>query len=1099
MYRAIIHGFTASAVILTALLCLPGTDLSAQLRQSSAAVRGEVRDQAGAPLPETTIVAKSLPTGQGRTVHSDSQGQFEILELTPGTYEFRAAREGYVSQAREGFELQAAQTGTLDFVLARATAPSGQNGQGTDGEAAKTPVAPAVNRISESQLVGLPLNGRSYSQLATLQAGISDPSAATGSRGIGGGGLTVAGGRSTSNNILLDGTNILDYDNRVPRSAAGVQLGSDAVLQVQVLSSNYGAEYGRNSGGVLNSITRSGTPEWHGTLFEFFRNSKLDAKNYFDLPEEPIPAFKRNQFGFTLTGPVVKERTFVMGSFEGLRDRLTETDVSYFPDELARRGFPDQNGNPTVLLEPKVIPYLELIPLPNMPPIGRKGIGERRSPQFLPTNESFFTMRLDHQLSERDSFFTRYTFDDATSSSSQDTFLFASLAHSRQQYLTLVASHIFSTRVLNAFRLGFTRQAVERDSTSTLEIPRRLFFVPDAPHMGQILIPGMSVFGPTTSEPMGTFMSTFQFADDLIVQRGAHALKMGFDMHRYRWNGYSYWTMAGTWSFNSLESFLRGGPEGTSLNAVLPGWDNVTSRRQTLAGFYLQDTVRATSRLQLNLGLRYEFASRLLDRRGQNMAFLPDPVRDSTLQGGTFMKNNPSLLAFAPRFGFTWSAGSARTTVLTGGFGVYYDQVLGYAVSARRVIPPSYNLVLRTNFDASPATGRNRLGEPAGFPDAVASSAGEPVRARILDYHNTVTPTVLRYTFSLQQALPGGWRFQASYVGARGNHLFRGYEANLAPVPETRADGSLFFPDDCNDPQNRNPSASCRPGAGPVNPAFGGINIVSSDAQSFYNSLQVSANRTFSRGVSVQASYTYSKSVDDASSGFGGNNEVDSSAQYGLLRTLDRGLSDFDIRHRLSVNYFLALPFGGGQRWWQSGPLSRLFGGWRLGGIVQFRNGVPFTPEVRLRTRGYLFSPARPSLLPGRSNNPAQGVTAGCEGVEGGRTLGDPNLYFDPCAFSAPPPGILGNLGRNTVLSPSVFNVDVSLQREFVLDGKRRLQFRAESFNLPNHPSFQGSSGGPNTIFSGSGSAPSRNPTAGRLNRTATTARQIQFALRFSF
>ncbi|MCZ6752043.1 MAG: carboxypeptidase-like regulatory domain-containing protein, partial [Acidobacteria bacterium] len=282
------QGSTFSALVptvllLAALLCLPGTGAAAQV--SPATVRGTVQDQAGAPIAGATVTANHLGTGQSRTVSSDAEGQFEILQLAPGAYEVRASQSGFSAKTQGDLQLAAGQLATLDLVLEPAP---------------ETSSSTTANLIREDQLIGLPLNGRSYSQLATLQAGVSDTSAASGSRGVGGGSLTVAGGRSTSNTFLLDGTNIMDTGNRVPRSAAGVQLGLDSVLQVQVFSANYGPEYGRNSGGVMNSISRSGSDEFHGSFFEYFRNSKLDARNFFDRGPNP-PPFKRNQFGFTLT------------------------------------------------------------------------------------------------------------------------------------------------------------------------------------------------------------------------------------------------------------------------------------------------------------------------------------------------------------------------------------------------------------------------------------------------------------------------------------------------------------------------------------------------------------------------------------------------------------------------------------------------------------------------------------------------------------------------------------------------------------------------------------------------------------------------------
>ena len=380
--------------------------------------------------------------------------------------------------------------------------------QGEENTAESSP-RPQANLIDESLLTGLPLNGRSYTQLVTLDAGVSDSSSASASRGVSGGSLTFSGSRSVSNSFLLDGTNIMDSQNRPPRSAAGVQLGSDSVLQVQIFSANYGAEYGRNNGGVMNSISRSGSNELHGTFFEFFRNSKLDAPNYFDRDvlkpgfRTAAPPFKRNQFGFTLSGPIRKDKTYFMGSFEAMRDRLNETKIDNFVDAEARQGIiTDASGQPirSVLVNPRVKPYLALMPIPNSTRVGG-GLAQNSSQQFLPTDENFFTVRLDHRLSDRDSLFGRYSFDDASTHQAGDSFAFARGIQSRQQYLTLVGSHIFSPSALGSSRLGYTRPVDFQDSISSIEIPRSLFFVPDAPHFGQIDIPGASAFGPVSFMP----------------------------------------------------------------------------------------------------------------------------------------------------------------------------------------------------------------------------------------------------------------------------------------------------------------------------------------------------------------------------------------------------------------------------------------------------------------------------------------------------------------------------------------------------------------------------------------------------------------------
>ena len=955
--------------------------------------------------------------------------------------------------------------------------------QRASAEPGGSAVASTTNLVSEEQLAGLPLNGRSYSQLATLQSGVSDSSAGGGSRGVGGGNLTVAGGRSNSNTYLLDGTNIMSYDNSA-RSAAGVLLGSDGVLQVQVFSPNYGAEYGRTSGGVLNSLTRSGTNEFHGTLFEYLRNSKLDARNFFDDGPEP-PPFKRNQFGFVLSGPIRKHNTYIMGSFEAMRDRLSETGVYFFPDSKARQG-DITRANGTVEhfeIHSSVRPYLDLFPLPKADGIG--GVGEVAGTEIQPTDDNFLTVRIDHKLSSRDSVFARYSSDSASSQSPQGTNLFYAINETRQHYFTVVGSHIFNLRALTAFRFGYTRPQASWHDFATIPIDSNLYFSPGAPYFGRLEVPSLTAFGPGSQDPRENLTNTFQFADDTLMQSGPHAVKWGVEVHRYHADISSGFQKSGIWTFSSLENFLQGGPSGTSLRIARPGSDNQMAYRQTYLGMYLQDTYRVAAGLQISLGLRYEYTTRVHDQNGKDV-YLADPVRDTKPGLGPFFKDNPGRLKLAPRFGVSWAPGNSRTTALAAGFGIYYDQMLVNYVEGTKSTAPFYNSAVRTNFDSSGTV------PSLAFPNAVSATDGVPHEIQAWDYAGTRMPMVLRYNIAFQKELAGGWRLRASYVGARGNHLVRSYEANLYPAPISMPDGSLFFPDNCNDP-NHTPSPLCRPNAGPINPNLAAVETDSTDVQSFYNSFQFNGNKTLGRGSSVQVNYTYAKSVDDAS----GQNS-DDLFQFPRLRTLDRGLSDFDIRQRLTTNFFYPIPLGGGQRWSNSGALSKIAGGWRLGGIVSIRSGTPFSPRSSVRTPGYLFAATRPNLISPQKKNPTSGTTAGCFGsVEPGRELGGPDLYFDPCVYSVPAPGTLGNAGRNTITGPSVFGMDLSIQRDFALDSKRRLSFRAEIFNLPNHTNFGG--GASNRIFTGSTERPRVSSSAGKIRSTSTTSRQVQFALRFSF
>ncbi len=1054
--------------IILQMVCATGGVVAVRAQEDGArriTLEGRVTDPTGAPVEGATVRAIRRESGTTVAALSDAAGRFEIPGLETGAYRVEVSGEGYATRV-EQVELSNGPAGEL---------PTRELNMSLDA-ATSTEETASMNWISEAQLAGLPLNGRSYSQLATLQSQISDPFGGSASRGTGSGNLTVAGGRSTSNNFLLDGTNVMDSDNRVPRSAAGVQLGSDAILQVQVFSTQYSAEYGRGSGGVLNSISRSGSEQFHGTLFEYLRNSKLDARNFFDPGPEP-PPFKRNQFGFTVTGPVRSDTTYFMTSFEWLRDRLTQTAVNFFPDPTARAGFPGADGTPTVPVHPAVVPYLDLYPIPNSGPTDRAGVGENRASQFLPTDESYFTARVDHKISERDGFFVRYTLDDASSHSPQSTHLFNMITESRQQYLTLVESHVFSPRLLGSFRFGYTRPVDRDDLVSFIDIPRELFFTPTAPTFGQISASGITSFGPAPFLPAGKTMNSFQYAGDMIWEQGGQTIKFGVHAHRYRWDVFTSFQQPATWSFGSLESLLGGGADGTArLTVTLPGSDNQRAYRQTLYGFYLQDYVTVRPGLQFNLGLRYEFMTLIKEKDGKS-AYLLDPVRDTDTRIGPALGNNPSLLNFSPRIGFSWSPGRGGT-VLRGGFGVYYDQMLEYIFEQQKNTVPFYKIVTRSSFN--PCQGTDPVA--CDVFDAVAAAQGQPLLARSFDYNGISNPVVLRYNFAIQKRM-SGWDTQAGYVGARGIHLLRGYNINLFPVPQRLEDGTLFFPPfEPGGPDNR------------TNPAFGDIGFMTSDAQSFYNSFQASVNRSFGSDISWRANYTFSKSVDDNSviRFFGG--------QYGLDRTLDRGLSDFDLRHRVATSFFYSPPFGSGKRWLHSGLPGGIFGGWRIGGILSNRSGPPFSPAANVRTEGYLFTASRPNLVAGHSNNPTSGTSAGCgEGdnaIAPGTPLGTREMYFDLCAYSPPPPGTVGNAGRNTLLAPWVFNMDVSLQKVFTIDSTKRVEFRAELFNLLNRTNLNPRNGS-RTVFTGSSGRLNRN--AARIGGTATTSRQIQFALRFSF
>lgn len=1069
------------------MVCLA---IHAGAQENKALFVGTVRAQSGSLLEGAVVILEAASSETSHIVETDVQGHYEAMGMEPGTYEITVPRSGFLAQVREGIELPAEIKLEVDFVL---VAQAGSSGSGSsEGSTSTSTQQPAqrstshVDVIDQSQLVGLPLNGRSYTELATLEAGVSGSSGASG----GGGSINISGGRGEWNSFLMDGTDINDADNQVPRSAAGGQLGSDAVLQVQVVSSNYGAQYGRAAGGVVNAITRSGSDEWHGTVFEFLRNSKLDARGVFDPMSEP-PPFKRNQFGGILTGPVVKEKIFFMAGTEILRNRLSQTFTTFVPDNFVRQESVLLPGrNTPITVHPSVLPYLRFYPEAQIPVLDRQtgqptGVAENRTEGRQPTDEYFFVGRIDHRVGDRDAWFSRYTFDDASRVSVGTQPRFKTLTQSRQQYLTLTETHFFSPALINTVRLGYTRPVANLEITYQVEVPRSLFFFPQAHQMGTTNVTGLSVFGPVGELPSGKVMNSYQFSDELIYSHRGHTWYFGGLVERFQWNVFNHQRLAGRWAFSSLENFLLGGPTGTTLEVALPGSSTDRAYRQSLLGFHIQDDYRIRPGLTLNLGLRYEFTTMIHDTRSRT-AHLADEFLDTAPQQGPLMSRNPSLRNFAPRLGVSWSPGTSNKTVLRAGFGIYHDQIIEYSVDNTRNTSPFFQMAFQTNVDARPY-----------FPDAVAAGRNFVAnRLRIFEYHNPKTPTAYRYNFSLQRELFSGLNLQVAYVGARGNHLLRSFEANLQPFPIRQQDGSLYFPPDPDwvkpDGSIYSPSDPKAPKTPPdnsMNPAFGSIQKTLTDAQSFFNSFYISINRSSWHGLSLGGNYTFSKSVDDSSS------VGDGMEGYGLERTTNRAVSSFHNPHRFSMNSFYNLPWGASRPWLQSGWLSAILGNWRIGGILSIRAGGSASVNDGLPTPGFLYVPDRPNLLPGRSNNPIEGVSSGCAGIPAGSQLGGVDLYFDPCAFGVPAPGTHGNLGPRTLRGPGLINMDMSFQKQFALDSKRSLQFRAEFFNIANHPSFSSPSD-PQIFRDTTGRI---NPSASKLRSMSNEPRQIQFALRLSF
>jgi outer membrane receptor protein involved in Fe transport len=1025
-----------------------------------ASMQGTVTDSTGGVMPGVPVVVRNVGTGATHELVSDDAGRYRVPLLPPGDYEVHVSMPGFQAVAHRGIHLTVGQDAVVNVTLQPGTVATEVN-VSADASSINLTSAALSGLVNDKQIRDLPLNGRSFQQLALLQPGVS-AAVAAGNDVVGGRTpkITINGARPEQNNFLLDGTDINNVYNKTPGSVGGVLLGVEAVEEFQVLTNAYSAEFGRSAGGVIQAVTRSGINQLHGSLFEFHRNSALDAKNFFDPSNKPIPAFKRNQFGGALGGPIRQNKTFFFVTYEALIERLGVTGVASVPDANARQGVfvdPSQpSGIRTINLHPAIPAYLQtLFPLPN----GRLILNDRGVPtgsaEYLfslsqPTDEHFVQGRIDHRFSDRDTLFGRYTFDNGKVNRqpfNKPPIVFTK-ERSRNQYFTLEHQHTFSTGLLNTARLAFARSVQEADNQRTINIPPALSWIPGE-QFGYLTIGGL-VF-----EMAGDFrlprldrLNNFQLSDTLFWSRGRHALRFGFQAQRLQFNQNTTSQRGGIVNFASLENFLQG--RAISVDFAVPGLiDPVRGYRQSLFAFFVQDDVHVTQHLTLNMGLRYEFVTVPTEVNGK-ISNLRN-ITDSQLTIGDPWHKNPSLRNLAPRIGLAWDPFGNGKTSVRAGFGLFFDEIL-----------PKYYF-----FSGSlnpPFTTRSSIRMPP-FPNVLANF--DP-NQRIIAQLQTVnfdlqTPYITQYNVSVQRALPGNMDVTVAYAGSRGNHLIRLGDANLAP--DTIVNGVKTY----------------QPQLGRRNPNFAGVWQRVTDAQSFYNSLQVGVIKRFSQGLGAQASYTFSRSVDD-SSGIN-SQDFDSVTQYVLDwydRTIDRGLSAFHAKHNLAFNWTYDLPFGHSL----TGIAGAVLRGWQLNNITALRTGAPFTVRLgfnrsgNLNTTGFSMN-ERPNLKPGRSNNPI---------------LGDPSRYWDITAFELPPENQRGNLGRNTLIGPKLVSVDFSLAKSFPMGEGRALQFRTEVFNLPNHPNFAVPSG--RTAFTGPGTVA---PDAGRITSTVTTSRQIQFGLKFTF
>jgi outer membrane receptor protein involved in Fe transport len=1030
------------ALLLLSLLlaCFPVAPLA---QGTTATILGVVTDQDGAVIPGARVAATNVRTNSSRAVETDGVGRFRIESLAPGVYEVECQREGFGRGTHRGIVLTVGREAVVNFNLKVG---------GLTEQVITTGDAPLVNTttpelsalVNERSITELPLNGRDLFQLATLQIGVVNAGSladAPINSGTGAVKLSINGGRVNFNSFLLDGASVNEAQNTTPGSVAGGFTGVDSVQEFQLLTHNYGAEFGGAGGGIINLVSKSGTNGFHGTAFEFLRNSALDARNFFDQAD--VPPFKRNQFGGSLGGPISKNRTFIFGAYEGLRQRLAQTKRFFVPTDAAR-----------LTASPTVVPYLNLYPRPNAGDAGG-GLGLYLRSESGRTDEDYFTVRADHTLSAKDTFFARYTFSDSRKVD-PDRVISSSVLKARNQYAALNETHFFSPNLSNNFRLAYNRSKIFGDLVDTVSVPQSLVWVPGATVLGAFInTGGLSPLSDRTLVPRFLIVNSIEAAEQLSYVRGSHSTRFGLTVRRIQLNAQSTSSAAGVFVFGSYQAFLNGAPQ--IFAAPLPGLDDAyRGIRTTLVAAYVQDDWKARPNLTLNLGLRYEPMTSPTEVNGK-IANLRDIIRDQNpTVGGPFFQNN-TLKNFGPRVGFAWDVGGDGRTSLRGGYGIFFAQAF----------PAAYRHEMSNQ---SPFFLLGLAFAPS-FPNAFGGLANVPGAVTVQTYEFDPAPSyVQHWNLSGQRQLFGGVVATVAYVGSRGVHLptsgNRNTSANFTLLP----DGEKQFP-----VGGRNPLR---------NPAFGLIRQTTHSGDSYYHGLQLNVERRFARSFEFQAAYTFSKSIDTSSDSTGVF--LLDAAQYAQdnynLRG-DRGLSVFDVRHNFTLSAVYQLPYrpGTGARGARR-VADFVLGGWQLNSIVTARSGFPFNPVISFNNSndGNSDNIERPDWAPGFT--PESAVT------------GDPNRYFNPEAFRIAPPGQYGNVGRNVLTGPGLFTVDLSLLKTAKLGERATAQFRAEAFNLFNRANF--ALPDVMTVYTRGGVVP---PNVGQITRTSTTSRQLQFGFKLIF
>jgi hypothetical protein len=1102
---------------------------------AGATLSGLVTDPSGASIADAAISIKNVGTGEVHEVTSNSEGFYSVPNLLPGSYEVSASGKGFSKTVQKGITLTVGAQQALNITLKPGAVSETVQVLGTPPDIQTS--SSAVSSTVDSRTVReLPLNGRDWTSLATLEPGVVNiPNQATtsfnankGNRGFGNQ-LSDSGHRPNENSYRMNGISINDYTNAAPGGSTGLNLGVDAVQEFSVITTGYTAEYGRTSGAVINAITKSGTNQVHGTAFFFDRDSIFDARNYFDGAK--IAPFHRVQFGGSAGAPIVKDRTFIFVSYEGFRQSQEASGTVHVPDATSRAA-----------AVPAIQPYLALWPVApagapdKIDPTTGLGIQTFNVNVATNANENNFITRFDHRISNSDSLTGSYFFDSGPQSQADPLGNTVHQVFSRRQMGSFEETHTFNSALVNTLRLGVNRafgkindpvsgDAVSKDGT--------LAIAPGAGAPPQIPVSGL-----TTAFGLGGFnrfthaWNSLQAADDAFLTKGTHAIKFGFAFEYMQYNVLEQLSPNGRMNTYSLAGFLAN--QGDQLNALAPGGSHEVGLREKLFAGYIQDDWRAKSNLTVNIGLRYEMTTKPTDANTvpgytvngysvaaagfQEIISLSNCLSSATACGPVGLNSplirNPTTKDFEPRIGLEWDPFNDGKTAVRAGFGMFDVLPLPYEFGLNTAATAPFQIIGA----AKGATLGSGINPNVNFNE-------QKIRNRFIDAYPK-RPYVMNWNVNIQREIAPGYTFLVGYVGSRSLHTSAAADDINLVQPAAISGVGLVFPCFPPDPI-ANPGSTC------ANTATGtridsnwgggaGIRPVLYDGAASYNSLQTQLKKTFHQGVQGQISYTFGKCNDLSSAPVTGDTFLNSIAvPLMLIKSARQGPCDFDIRHVVSATLMWDLPsMKNGSRF-----VSTLTGGWELGTIISAYSGAPFTATV-----GDGNDPLGTGFNGDFSMDFAS-LTPGCNPIHGGINYLNTNCFTPPTApaslavasasnpfgcapnsypsspVSAPAgtqfcSNVVGNTHRNQFYGPRLTTVDFSIFKNTRIPSISEvfnIQFRAEFFNILNHtnflsPGFLNTFGQNNSVYDFDGTSL---PTA--LNQTSTTSRQIQLGLKIIF